>query len=209
MAKKRRSDLEQELMTDTNISRVIRLLEPEEEGVKPITKKDACQILGMAYNTTRLATIIEEFKQTQARNAQRRAELRGKPATPQDTIYIITEYLKGQPVDAISRTTYRSSTFIKRILEQNAVPIRVPGSTYHTPELIPEGAVRERFNVGEVVYSARYDSLARIDAEQKSTKHDCWVYRIWLISDKWLQNAYQEAGELASLEHLRELGVKI
>ena len=208
MAKKRRSELEQELMTDTNISRVIRLLEPEEDGVKPITKKDACQILGMAYNTTRLSTIIDEFKKSQERNAQRRAELRGKPATLQDTIYIITEYLNGQPVDAISKTTYRSSTFIKKILEQNAVPIRVPGSTYSTPELIPEGAVRDRFNVGEVVYSARYDSLARIDTEQKTDKHG-WVYRIWLISDKWLQNAYQEAHELASLEHLRELGVRI
>jgi len=209
MAKKRRSEREQELMTDTNISRVIRLLEPEEEGVKPITKKDACQMLGMAYNTARLTTIIDEFKKAEARNAQRRAELRGKPASAQDTVYIITEYLKGQPIDAISKTTYRSSAFIKRILENNAVPIRVPGSTYHTPELIPDGAVRERFSVGEVVYSARYDSLARIDTEQKSTKHDCWVYRIWLMSDKWLENAYQEATELASLEHLRELGVKI
>ena len=209
MAKKRRSELEQELMTDTNISRVIRLLEPEEDGAKPITKKDACQILGMAYNTARLSTIIDEFKKGQERNAQRRAELRGKPATLQDTIYIITEYLRGEPVDAISKTTYRSSTFIKRILEQNAVPIRVPGSTYSKPELIPEGAVRDRFNVGEVAYSARYDSLARIDAEQKSTKHGCWVYRIWLMSDKWLQNAYTEAHELASLEHLRELGVRI
>jgi hypothetical protein len=51
VARKRRTELEEEKMTDSNLSRVIRLLEPE-EGKKPITKKDACQMLGMTYNTT-------------------------------------------------------------------------------------------------------------------------------------------------------------
>lgn len=206
MARKR-SASEEELMTDANISKVIRLLEPE-EGVKPITKKDACQMLGMAYNTTRLGTIIEEFKKKQARNAERRAEKRGKPVTDDERVYIISEYLAGETVDAISKSTYRSPTFIKSVLEVNSVPIRVPGSSYFSPELIPDGAVRERFKIGEVVYSARYDSTARIDAEQKTDKHG-YVYRIWLLSEKWMQSAYQEASELASLEHLRELGVRI
>ena len=207
MAKKR-SELEQELMTEANILRVISLLEPKEEGKKPITKKDACQILGMAYNTTRLATIIEEFKQKRERDSQRRAQLRGKPATKDEVSFIIQEYLEGQPVDAISKSTYRSTGFIKAVLDEHAVPIRVPGHTYFKPQLIPEGAVRERFQLGEVVYSARYDSTARIDTEQKHPQHG-WVYRIWLLSEKWLQSAYQPAEELASLEHLRELGVRI
>lgn len=208
MATKKRSELEEELMTDANISRVIRLLEPQEEGAKPITKKDACQILGMAYNTTRLGTIIEQFKERQARNAKRRAELRGKPATREDIVYIISEYINGETVDAISKMTYRSPTFIKRILEENAVPIRVPGHSYFTPELVPDGAVRDRFRVGEVVYSARYDSLARIEAETKTEKYG-YIYRVWLLAEKWLQSANQEAYELASLEHLRELGVRV
>ena len=170
MATKKRSELETELMTPANISRVIRLLEPTEEGVKPITKKDACQILGMAYNTTRLGTIIEDFKKAQARDAERRAALRGKPATQEDVVYIISEYLNGETVDYISKRTYRSPTFIKRVLEDNAVPIRVPGATYFKPQLVPEGAVRDRFKIDEVVYSARYDSLARIDTETKTEK---------------------------------------
>jgi hypothetical protein len=206
MARKR-SASEEELMTDANISKVIRLLEPE-EGVKPITKKDACQILGMAYNTTRLGTIIEDFKKKQARNAERRAEKRGKPVTDEERVYIISEYLAGETVDSISKSTYRSPTFIKSVLEVNSVPIRVPGSSYFKPELIPDGAVRERFKIGEVVYSARYDSTARIETEQKTEKHG-YIYRIWLLSEKWMQSAYQEASELASLEHLRELGVRI
>lgn len=207
MATRRKSASEEELMTDANISRVIRLLEPE-EGVKPITKKDACQILGMSYNTTRLGSIIEEFKKKQERSAKRRAELRGKPVTNDELVYIIGEYITGETVDAISKSTYRSPAFIKNVLEQNAVPIRVVGHTYFDPQLIPDGAVRDRFKIGEVVYSARYDSTARIDAEQKTEKHG-YVYRIWLLADKWKQSAYQEATELASLEHLRALGVRI
>ena len=208
MATRKRPLLETELMTDANIAKVIRLLEPAEEGKKPITKKDACAILGMAYNTTRLGTIIEEYKQKQARTAERKSQLRGKPATQEEKVYIISEYLNGETVDAISKMTYRSSKFIKDVLEGNSVPIRVPGSSYFNPELIPDGAVRDRFKVGEIVYSSRYDSIARIDAEQKTDKYG-FIYRIWLLSDRWLQSAYQEASELASLQHLRELGVKI
>ena len=206
MARKK-SASEEELMTDANIAKVIKLLEPE-QGTKAITKKDACQILGMAYNTTRLGTIIEEWKKKQTKNAERRAEKRGKPVTGEERVYIISEYLAGETVDSISKATYRSSTFVKSVLETNSVPIRVPGSSYFCPELIPEGAIRERFKVGEVVYSARYDSTARIDAESFSEKHG-WIYRVWLLSEKWQQNAYQEATELASLEHLREMGVRI
>jgi len=208
MATRKKSASEEELMTPANISRVIRLLEPQDEGVKPITKKDACQILGMSYNTTRLGTIIEDFKKAQARSAQRRAELRGKPASREDIIYIISEYLNGETVDAISKMTYRSPTFIKNLLEAHAVPIRVPGHSYFNPQLIPDGAVRDRFKVGEVVYSSRYDSLARIDAETKTEKYG-YIYRVWLLSEKWLQSASQEAYELASLQHLRDLGVRI
>ena len=208
MATRKRPALEEELMTGTNIAKVIRLLEPVEEGKKPITKKDACAILGMAYNTTRLGTIIDEYKQKQVRISERKSQLRGKPATQEEKVYIISEYLNGETVDAISKMTYRSSRFIKDILEGNSVPIRVPGSSYFNPELIPDGAVRDRFKIGEVVYSSRYDSTARIDAEQKTDKHG-FVYRIWLLAERWQQNAYQEATELASLEHLRQMGVRI
>lgn len=208
MAARKRSTLEEERMTDSNITKVIQMLESPAEGEKPWTKKEACQFLGMAYNTTRLGTIIEEFKAKQARTKQRRAELRGKPVTKDDLVFIIAEYLAGEPIDGISKTTYRSANLIKRLLENNAVPLRVPGHTYFSPELIPEDAARERFAIGEVVYSARYDSLARITAEQNNSKHG-YVYRMWLLDESCSQSAYQPAYELASLEHLRNLGVKV
>lgn len=206
MAKRRKTDLELEKMTDVNILKVIKLLESQDN--KPITKKDACQMLGMAYNTTRLASIIEEFKQKQQRIAEQKAKLRGKPISDSERINIIQEYLLGATVEAISKLTYRGSHLIKQVLEDNSVPIRQPGHNYFTPQLIPEGAMRDRFQCGEVVYSARYDSMAKIKSEKLDPKHG-YIYSLWLLSERWLQWCWQPHYELASLEHLRKLGVQV
>lgn len=200
----RRTKNDDERLDDASIERVIAGLEQE----KPITKKEACQILGIAYNTTRLGQLIEKYKEKKQRDAERRAALRGKPATNDEITYIISEYLEGQTIDAITKSTYRPVNFVKHILDKYDVPIRSTSHDYFRPELIPEGAMRERFTVGEKVYSARYDSMALIEKESPHPTHG-WVYRLWLLADKWKQYAYQPVEELASLEHLRALGVKV
>jgi hypothetical protein len=202
-----RATKENDLMTDANIERVIALLEPA-EGTKPGSKKDACAILGIAYNTTRLGTLIEKYKENKARVTAKRESLRGKPETQDEIVFIIAEYLEGGAIDSISKSTYRSSGLVKKVLEDHSVPIRQASADYFKPELIPEGASRTRFSLGEIVYSARYDSLARVDTETFTEKYG-YIYRIWLLSDKWKQNANTEAYELASLEHLRKLGVRV
>ena len=202
MAARRTKRNAEEKLTVANIENVISLLEAE----KPITKKDACAILNIAYNTVRLGQIIDKHKEKKARDAERRAALRGKPATESEISYIISSYMEGTTVEAISDTTHRGSTFIKAILDQYSVPIRARSHNYFKPELIPDGAVRTKFEVGELVYSARYDSLAKVKTEFK--QNDEWVYRIWLIAEKWMQFAYQPASELASVSHLTALGVK-
>lgn len=207
MATRKRPSSEEALMTDANIAKVISLLEPADDS-KPITKKDACAMLGMAYNTTRLATILNTFKEKQARDAKRRAEKRGKPATADEIVYVIQEYIRGETIDSISKATYRGPSFVKGILERHAVPIRATSHDYFKPELVPEDASQDRFTVGETVYSTRYDSLARIEGEQKTSEYG-WIYRVWLLGEKWQQFAYSAAYDLASLKHLRELGVKV
>ena len=191
-----------EKLDATNLEKVIKLLEPTEEGVKAITKKDACAMLCIAYNTTRLGTLIEKYKEKVERDKARRTQLRGKPATPEDVVYIVKEYLSGEAVSNIAESLYRSVGFVTGVLEANSVPTRTTGYDYFKPELIPDAAVRESFTIGEVVYAARYDSIARIEGTFGS------AYRLWLLHDKWLQFAYQPAEELASLEHLVKLGVK-
>lgn len=204
---RKRTELEEEKMTDSNLSRVIRLLEPE-EGKKPITKKDACQMLGMAYNTTRLATILDQFKERQRRTAEQRAKLRGKAVTKDEKIFIIQEYLTGSTIDAITKSTYRGVTIIKQVLDEYSVPLRIPGQNYFNPQLIPDGAARDKFEVGEVVWSARYGSLAKIYKEKLDPKHG-HIYHMWLMDDKWRQYCWQPAYELASLQQIRELGVQV
>lgn len=203
----RKTRAEIERLDDASMEKVIAALEPA-EGIKPITKKAACEMLAIAYNTTRLGTLIEKYKEVKARNAKRRADLRGKPATQDEIVYVIQEYLEGSTIDALTKSTFRPANFIKHILESNAVPLRSTSHDYFRPVLIPDDAMRDRFTVGEVVYSARYDSTARIDAEQFDKRYG-WIYRIWLLSEKWLQSAYQPHEELASLEHLRKIGVKV
>lgn len=194
---------DEEKLDSATIERVIKLLEPS-DGSKPITKKDACAILNIAYNTTRLTSIIDKYKERKLYDQQKRAEKRGKPATPAEVDYAISAYLEGATVDAISKSLYRSSSFIVGILQQYGVPLRNIPHSYFRPRLIPEEAMRSSFTVGEKVYSARYDSLAEVRSEFKPG-----VYLIYLLSDKQQQFAYQEAAELASLQHLRELGVNV
>lgn len=196
---------EGEKLDDANLAKVIALLEQE----TPITKKLACEYLNISYNTTRLASIIEKFKaKIEAEKAQRAAK-RGKPATPAEIQFTVESYLEGRTVDAISSSLFRSAAFINKILEDNNVPKRSRSSSYFTPELIPDAAVAESFEEGETVYSVRYDSTAKIEASVLSDNTEENVYRIWLLSPKWLQYAYQPASELASLAHLKKIGINV
>lgn len=201
--RKTRRTNEDENLTDEAITRVIKMLEAE----KPATKKDCCAVLRIAYNTTRLDRIINEFKEKKVADAKRRADKRGKPASEQEINYIITEYMEGQPLDAISKGIYRGTGFCKTVLEKYNVPVKPTSRDYFRPELIPEGAIREKFAIGERVYSARYDSLATVKAEYKYP--DGFVYRLWLEDEREQQYCYQPVWELASLDHLREAGVTI
>lgn len=193
---------EGEKLDDANLEKVIALL----EGDSPITKKLACELLCISYNTTRLGKLIQEYKEKKERTAKRRASLRGKAATAEEIKFAISEYLTGSAVSVIADEMYRSSDFVEKILDKHGVPKRARAHDYFKPEMVPEEAMRESFKVGEIVYSMRYDSTARVISEKKQSEN---VYLLWLLSEKWQQHAYQPASELASLEHLVALGVKV
>lgn len=207
MATRKSKNAEEERLEDTNIEKVIKLLEPG-DGSKPITKKLACELLNISYNTTRLGTILEKYKEKKERESRFRAERRGKPATQDEIQYTITEYMRGAAVSVIAEELYRSAGLVNQILDDYGVPRRGASYDYFKPEMVPEEAMRNRFTIGEVVYSTRYDSLAKVEAEQLHAS-GAYVYRLWLLSDKWLQFCYQPAYELASLDHLRKLGIKL
>lgn len=201
MARKR-ANAEHENLTDSNIEKVIGLLSAE----KPITKKAACEILRISYNTTRLDSIINNYKDKKEHERLQREKKRYKAASKEEIDLIVTSYLEGEPISKIANSIYRSDTFVKNILERVSCPKRIQGADYWTPELIPEAAMREKFEVNERVWSARYNSMAIIKSLVPNQPE---VYRVWLDAEEWQQFAYQPYWELASLDHLRQQGITL
>lgn len=188
-----------EKLDSAHIEHVIKMLTKPLDGSKPWTKKECCGYLNIKYNTTRLDSIITKYKEDKERDAVRRAEKKGKPATEGEISYTIKSYLEGATIESISTALYRGTTFVRSILDNFHVPIRQSAHSYFKPNLLPEDAMREVFAVGETVYSMRYDSLAKIKSEFKPG-----VYSIYLLSERWQEWAYQPSYELASLAHLKK-----
>jgi len=209
-----------ENLTEAHIKRVIELLEAE----KPISKKDACEILNISYNTARLAKIIEQYKQDQDEQQRRRAANRGKAATPYEIQTIIESYLDGDTVAEIAKRIYRSTTFVKDVIESVGVPQKVVSGDYWHPGIIPEQCAREEFELGQIVWHARRHCMA-IVLEQKhsvSDKHISNYYQVYVIEPieevspyfpqyqgygGFYDGAY--AYDLGSLDHLKQYGVDV
>lgn len=196
-----KADRDSENLDDASMERVIKALEAK------CTKKAACQILNISYNTARLDKLIEQYKEKKIKDAERRLEKRGKPANKEEISFIVTEYLEGATVDSISRSLYRGVSFVHNILEFYGIPKRNSSPDYFHPALIPDISVADSFEPGETVYAARYDSLAKIVKEIACPSGK--TYRIYLKSERFKEFAYQPVWELASLRHLRELGIVI
>ncbi len=198
---------QEENLSDANMKKVIGLLFPETG--KAITKTLACQILCISYNVSRLDKLITKFKEQEEFRDRKNKENRGKPATRDEIDYTIKEYMHGVPVSQISKNLFRGPQFINNILDSHDVPRKPRVQDYFRPELIPDNAVRTEFAIGEKVYSARYDSLALIKALFPQKPGGEKVYSIHLLDEKWQMFAYQPASELASIEPLTKLGIKL
>lgn len=210
---------EGENLTDANIERVIKLLEQE----KPITKKEACQVLNISYNTTRLANIIEQFKSRKALDQKRRAANRGKPASPDEVKTVIRDYLEGVTITDISNSLYRSTTFVRDIIERVGVPQRGTGEDYFNYSPLPEQCIAEEFEVNEIAWSARHQCKCIIDKALGKTKDGLAnLYRVYVVEqfeapDKLFLASWgtpgfystQPAYELGKLDHLKQYGLEI
>lgn len=219
--KKRVKKKEHEKLTDANIQKVISLL----EGEKPISKKEACEILNISYNTTRLNTIIENWKEEKETYAKRKQEKRGKPVTDGEISVIVSRFLDGDPINEIAKRVYRTPLFVKNIIDRVGVPERAVGEDKYSVSLLPEQCRSFEFSVGEIVWSAAYHSLAEVRAELQDEKYQrlygCKCYRIYVIEGvdepspyfPMIQvggfNAFSAAYDLGKLDHLQKLGVKL
>ena len=199
-------------MTQGNITHVISLLSKK----PPITKKEACAILNISYNTTRLNKIIEEHEERAAYSEKRRSMNKGKKAQPHEIQTAIMEYLQGEPVSEIAKSMYRSSGFVKAILERIGEPQR-PASQEDRGKgaFLPDNCVAEEFSPGEKVWSAKYHAPAIVEREVETLdKYESKGYGVYILEKSEDFNvggfkAYALACELGKLLHLEQYGVNL
>jgi hypothetical protein len=208
---------EHENLSDANIEKVMAGL----NGTPPITKKDACAILNISYNTTRLQKIIDEYLHKKELDKKLRAANRGKPAQAHEIKFVIEQYLDGIPIGDIANDLYRNNSFVKDIITMVGVPTRGVGEDYTNYSPLPDRCVSSSFENGETAWSSKYMAPCIIIKEvSMSVDGEAKVYRIYVREPdiepevKYFSNvgkagfyAHQPAYELGKLEHLKQYGV--
>lgn len=183
-----------ERLDDLTLGRVVSLLEQD----TPITKKAACEILNINYSTTRLAKILEEYKDKIIFAERRRKQNKGTPISTLETKDIVISYLSGEGITSISRRLFRSVHVLKAYINSLHLPERDKTTDYLHPKLMPEEMVTSSFDVGEYAWSARYNCVVEI----RDYIGD--LYRIYIFG-KFMQFGYQPVEELGRLDILKQL----
>ena len=210
-----------EKLTDANIKHVAGLLKAE----TPITKKEACSILNISYNTTRLNNILQQYQEKVDFIHARKAANRGRPAGKAEISEAARYYLEGDSVAEIAKSLYRSPSFVRAIIEKLGVPTRRKKDDRNYSLFLPEQCVAEDFEVGERVWSAVYDSPAQVvkklDSSTYLEKYGAFCYWIYVFekvdpSESFFPsvevggfNAATPSYELGKLSHLEEAGVDL
>jgi hypothetical protein len=192
-----------ERLDDATIARVVLLLEQD----APVTKKAACEILHISYNTTRLNRIIAEHKDKIEYNRKRIAANKGREFSDLELKDLVIRFLSGDSVSGIADVMYRSVHVVKNEIKRLKLPERNKDSTYHNPDLMPDEMVSDVFENGEYVWSAKYNCVAEINDGEWDTVNQCNIYRIWIFG-KYNQFGIQPAYELGKLEILRQFKLR-
>ena len=218
-----------ENLADSNVQKVISLL----NGKQPISKKEACSMLNIAYNTTRLQRIIDDYQDKIEYRELRKSQNRGRGATDAEIREAVERYLSGDSIAEIAGGLFRSSGFVKSLIERVGVPKveRESGVA-----ILPESCIAESFLPGEIVWSAVYQKPARVDYELSvdyqaeregfidvnyEAKYGSKCYAIYVMeevrddTEKWANvetggyAAYSLAYDLGKLSHLEKYGVNL
>lgn len=203
MARKKVKVKDYERLDDSTVGRVVSLLEDK----KPITKKEACEILNISYNTARLNKIVENYKDKKAFAEKRRKENLRKPLDDYDKKYVVKEYLRGRSNSAIANDLFRPVTHVNNFIEEIGLPKKVAGATYWTPSYITDETLSKEYTDNEIVWAARYNCVAEIMKKLKDTD-DGPIYSLWVYGKKQ-EFAVQPWWELGKLTCLDELGLTV
>lgn len=183
--------------TDAKLAKVIELLESD----SPISKKAACEMLNITYNTTRLAKLIEQYKNRKETEKRLRKQNLRKPLEESDLVYIAQEYLNGGSILGISEKLYRTPYTVKSALKSLKIPIK---SEIGNSTIIDESAQADDYTKDSLVYSAIYNCPAMVEAVYKDDRYYGNVYRLWLLGE-YQCFAHQPWFELADLREIQKI----
>uniref|UniRef100_A0AB39C0E1 D2 protein n=1 Tax=Salmonella phage PMBT36 TaxID=3229746 RepID=A0AB39C0E1_9CAUD len=199
MAGSRRKKLIHEIPNET----FKKIIEHLENGG---TKKAACEMLGVSSNPT-MERMIEEWRDSQVQVAEMKKKKRGTLIEGVELANVIEQYLSGDSFEEIADRNYRSVAMIKSVLERYGALLRLNDIVDPlNPPLIPDDAMAEEFEVGELVWVPGYQCIGEI---KKAMTNPVGCYRVWLLSEGKQQNVHYMHYELASVKHLEKLGVDV
>ncbi|QGH45252.1 hypothetical protein [Bacteriophage Eos] len=170
------------------------------------TKKGACEILGVSSNPT-MERMIEEWKDRQIQVAEMKKKKRGTQIEGVELANVIEAYLSGDSFEEIADRNYRSIQMIKAVLSKYGALLRVNGEINPLlPPEIPEEAMKEVFEVGELVWVPGYQCVGEV---RKAMDNPVGAYRVFLLSEGRQHNVHYMYWDLASVSHLQDLGVDV
>lgn len=161
-------------------------------------------MLNISYNTKRLGNIIDEYKDKIEFAKRRYKANKGQPFSSMEVQEMIADYLNGDSITGIAEALYRSPHVIKNKIKELHLPERSKKPTYQNPDMIPDEAVSETFEVGEIVWSARYNAVAEI--KKKPNKLN--AYSIFVFG-KHNEFAYQPWWELGKLDVVKQYNIPV
>lgn len=201
MAKRGIRKQDHEKLDDATVGRVVVQLEQD----SPITKKAACDILNINYSTTRLAKIIEEYKENIEYAEKRKKQMKGQPFGNLELKDMVVSYLSGESIASIARRLFRSLHIVKAKLRSLNLPERAKTTDYTNPLMMPDEMVSWNFVDNEYVWSAKYNCVAQICEADRP--EGCTVYGIYIYG-KFMQFGYQPVEELGKLEILKQFKMR-
>lgn len=167
------------------------------------TKKGACDILGVSNNKT-MESLLEEYDNKLRVDKEIRAKKRKQAVTSQELAEIISDHLSGYSMQELSEIYYRSADTIKHHLVKNGALIRTHTKIDQlSPPLLPEECMSDSFDIGQFVWSAKYNCIAKV----MSLFGNAYRIRVW--GEGIMQYAYQASCELGNLAHLEAIGVHL
>jgi hypothetical protein len=192
------------------VTRVVNLTEEQYKRVTEYlaqpkaTKKAACEMLGISYNTKKLAELIERFEQRETAAKAARLAKRKTAVTLPEVAMWVTAYLNGESPSEIADGAYRSESVVKLHLEKHGAMLRRVGKVDRlNPPMLPEQCMSDDFEVGQYVWVAAYNCVGVVKGFYKN------AVKVWVLSEGIQEHSYQAPWELGSLKHLEAIGVRL